>query len=141
MTEDGDYGFVRYFRPRENFDNAEYYENTVKISLAGKAATEIVFGETDMGANSDLHNAFDKAKLMVDNHCMYGFHNWIEDNHAEYVSENRNHAITMVMERNYIEVKKLLVEHRELLDRLAEALLQNVTLVYSDVQEICSTNI
>ncbi|WP_035769939.1 AAA family ATPase [Butyrivibrio sp. NC2002] len=140
-TEEGDYGLVRYFRPRENYDNAEYYENTIKISLAGKAATEIIFGETDMGANTDLHNAFDKAKYMVDNQCMYGFQNWIEDNHAEYVAENRNHAISMVMERNYIEVKKLLVEHRELLDGLAEALLQNVTLVYSDVQKICSSNI
>ena len=89
-----------------------------------------------MGANGDLHNAFSRARCLVDNECMFGFQNWIEDDHDAYAAENRNRAITMVMERNYLEVKKLLVEHRSLLERMAKELLEKNTLVLTDIQRI-----
>ena len=136
-TNDGDYGFVRYSRSEENCDtSAEFNETMIKASLAGKATTEIVFGEVDMGANADLHNAFKRAKHLVDNHCMFGFQNWIEDDNTAVAAENRNRAMAMVLEKNYLEVKKLLVEHRELLDRMASELMEKTTLVYSDIQAI-----
>ena len=135
----GDYGFVRYSRSEENCNtSAEYNEAIIKASLAGKAATELVFGEVDMGANADLHNAFKRAKHLVDNHCMYGFQNWIEDIHDDVSAENRNRTVAMLLEKNYLEVKKLLVEHRDLLDRLAAELIDKTTLVYSDVRRIVS---
>ncbi len=141
-TNDGDYGFVRYYR-LEDKDNssAEYNEAIIKASLSGKAATELVFGEVDMGTNADLHNAFHRAKCLVDNKCMFGFQNWIEDDHDAYAAENRNRAVAMVLERNYLEVKKLLVEHRELLDKMASELLIKTTLVRMDVQRIMNENI
>ncbi len=136
-NSDGKYGFVRYSRKEEMMDtSAEYVENMIKISLAGKAATELVFGETDMGANNDLHNAFEKARELVDNFCMYGFHNWIEDDNTAFVSENRNRTMSNVIERNYLEVKKLLARNKELLDKFANELIQKTTLTYSDVQQI-----
>lgn len=141
-TNDGDYGFVRYYRSEEKDNSsAEYNETIIKASLSGKAATELVFGEVDMGANADLHNAFHRAKCLVDNECMFGFQNWIEDKHDAYAAENRNRAVTMVLERNYLEVKKLLVEHRDILDRMASELLEKVTLVRMDVQRIMNENI
>ena len=89
-TNGGQYGFVRYFRSDEKEDcSAEYNEIMIKVSLAGRAATEMVFGETDMGANSDLHNAFDNARYLVDNQCMYGFQNWIEDRFDAFAAEKR----------------------------------------------------
>ncbi len=138
-TEGGDYGFVRYQRSEElDGLSAKYYEDRIKISLAGKAATELVFGETDLGANNDIHNAFDRARCLVDNYCMYGFQNWIEDRNTEVSAGNRNRAMAMVVERNYLEVKRLLVEHRELLDKMASELMKKTTLIYSDIQSICS---
>lgn len=140
-TNDDSYGFVRYYRPEEKKNcSAEYNEAMIKASLAGKATTELVFGETDMGANADLHNAFRKAMCLVDNECMFGFHNWIEDRSDAYVAENRNRAAAMVLERNYLEVKKLLAKHRPLLDRLASELLEKTTLVRIDIQRIMSEN-
>ena len=136
-TNDGDYGFVRYSRSEEDCDtSAEFNEAVIKVSLAGKATTEVVFGEVDMGANADLHNAFRRAKRLVDNHCMFGFQNWIEDDNTAFVAENRNRAMAMVLEKNYLEVKKLLIEHRDLLDRMASELMEKTTLVYSDIQTI-----
>ncbi len=138
-TEDGKYGFVRYLRNEEKEDcSSEYNENIIKTSLAGKAATELVFGEADMGVNGDLHNAFDRARKLVDNKCMYGFNNWIQDNDSSFAAENRNRAMAMVLEKNYLEVKKILAVNRELLDGIADALIENTTLTYSDVQRICS---
>lgn len=140
-NEDGKYGFVRYLRNEEQEDLCSgYNENIIKMSLAGKAATELVFGEADMGANSDIHNAFDKAERLVDYRCMYGFDSWIQDNNTSFASENRNRAMAMMLEKNYLEVKKLLVENRQLLDRIAEALVTKMTLTYSDVQKICNKN-
>ena len=46
-------------------------------------------------------------------------------------------AMAMVMERNYLEVKRLLAANRELLDRMAAELLRKTTLLYADVQRIC----
>ena len=140
-TNDGKYGLVRYYRSDEKDNSsAEYNEAIIKASLSGKAATELIFGEADMGANSDLHNAFSRANYLVDNVCMFGFQNWIEDKHDAYAAENRNRAVTMVMEKNYLEVKKLLVEHRELLDAMASELLKKTTLVRTDIQRIMNGN-
>lgn len=45
-TDDGDYGFVRYYRSEEKNDHSsEYNEAIIKASLAGKAATELVLGK------------------------------------------------------------------------------------------------
>lgn len=136
-ADNEDYGFVRYCRSDEK-DNtsSEYNEMIIKVSLAGKATTELVYGETDMGVNADMHNAFRRARILVDNECMYGFHNWIEDKHDAFVAENRNRTVSVVLERNYLEVKKLLVEHRDLLDKMASELMEKTTLVYSDIQTI-----
>lgn len=140
-TNGGQYGFVRYFRSDEKEDcSAEYNEIKIKVSLAGRAATEMVFGETDMGANSDLHNAFDNARNLVDNQCMYGFQNWIEDRSDVYAAENRNRAMAMLLEKNYLEVKKLLAEHRVLLDKMAAEALSKTTLVLTDIQKIMNEN-
>lgn len=136
-TYNGDYGFVRYTHNDEKADTyAEYNEAIIKASLGGRAATELVFGETDMGANVDLHNAFRRTKHMVDNQCMYGFQNWIEDTHDDFEAENRNRTIAVIMEKNYLEAKKLLAANRELLDRMAEELMQKTTLIYSDIHRI-----
>jgi len=136
-TTGGDYGIVRYCRCDEMRDtSAEYNEYIIKASLAGKAATEMVFGETDMGANSDLHNAFRRAKKLVDNQCMFGFQNWIEDMHDAFAAENRNRAVSMVLEKNYLEVKKILADNRELLDAIVGELMEKTTLVISDIRRI-----
>ena len=140
-TNGGQYGFVSYFRSDEKEDcSAAYNEMMIKVSLAGRAATEMVFGETDMGANSDLHHAFDAAKFLVDNQCMYGFQNWIEDRNNVFEGENRNRAMALLLEKNYLEVKKLLAEHRVLLDKMAIEALIKTTLVLTDIQKIMNEN-
>lgn len=129
-------GFVRYSRKSKEEKTFEDVVNTLKTSLAGKAATEIVFGEPDIGANSDTHIAFDIAERLVDNYTAYGFHNWIQDGYADFSAQNRNQAMSIIMEENYMEVKKLLIKNREKLDVIAGELINRMTLVHSDIDKI-----
>ena len=135
-TNSSTLGFVRYCRKENEEMDFEYFENMLKTSLAGKAATEIVYGEPDIGANRDLHNAYDSAEKIADNFCSYGFQNWIQDKDTAFSAENRNRTMAMIMERNYMEVKRLLARNRDLLDRIAEELLEKTTLVHADVERI-----
>ena len=48
-------------------------ENRVISLLGGKAATEIIYGEVDVGANSDIHRVVNIVERFVDNYCSYGF--------------------------------------------------------------------
>ena len=140
-NSEGDYGFVRYYRSDEKSESAEYEEIKIKASLSGKAAIELVFGEAAVGVVGDLQNAFEKAKRLVDNQCVYGFQNWIEDKYTTYVDENRNRTMAMLLEKNYLEAKKLLASHRDLLDKMAAELLEKTTLVRADVQRIMNESI
>lgn len=135
-TNSSTLGFVRYCRKEDEEIVFEYLENMLKTSLAGKAATEIVYGEPDIGANRDLHNAFDCAEKIADDFCSFGFQNWIQDNDTAVSAENRNRAMAMIMERNYMEVKRILARNRDLLDRIAEELFEKTTLVHADVERI-----
>lgn len=135
-TRPNNLGFVRYYRRPKSEYTFDYIEKLIQISLAGKAATEIVFGASDMGANNDLHMAFDYAEKIVDSTCSFGFNSWIQDKDSDFAAENRNREMVAVMERNYTAVRKLLIENRYLLDTFAEALLKQTTLIYSDVQKL-----
>ena len=81
---------------------------------------------------------YEPVENLVYLYKIHGSVNWIEDDNSAVAAENRNRAMAMVLEKNYLEVKKLLVEHRDLLDRLAAELMEKTTLVYSDVQRIIS---
>ncbi len=132
-------GFVRYSRKNQEEITFDYHVNMLKTSLAGKAATEIVFGESDTGANSDLHHAFDMAEDVVDNYCSYGFHNWIQDRDSDGASENRNRAMAIIMETYYMDVKKLLIQNRQKLDLIAAELMKKTTLIHEDIRNIMRT--
>ncbi len=100
QADDEKVGFVRYYRRKPKEWTCEYMENMIKTSLAGRAVTELVYGEMDDGAGSDLHNAFKRAGALTDNLCAYGFQNWIEDQDVDFVAENRNRTMAMILERN-----------------------------------------
>ncbi len=132
-------GFVSYKRDDDYFESMSYMENRVRACLAGKAATEIVYGQIDVGANSDLHRAFDIVKRFVDSYCGYGFGQWegIPDREESQMVANRKALLVQTeMERYYQQTKRILIENRELLDRLTDALADKKVILYQDIQNI-----
>lgn len=111
-------------------------EHRVISVLAGKAATEIVFGETDTGANNDLHRAFDIVERFSDHYCSYGFDCWTDRETSLSRQEKKESRITADMENYYATAKKILIENRAFLDRLAKRLQKKDTLISSEIKEI-----
>ena len=112
-------------------------KNRVKSVLGGKAATEMVFGVVDTGANSDIRRAFDIAERLVDNYCAYGFDSWEKSMNASLaVVERKEMRIYAELEQAYNAVKKMLAENRGYLDAIAGALMKKEILTSSDIAGI-----
>lgn len=129
-------GLTCYHEPDDYWVSKKHMENRVIAILAGKAATEIVFGETDTGANSDLYRAFNIVKRFSDDYCAYGFGYWTEQENSSSLLARKEDRIIADMENYYATAKKLLVENRTFLDGIAKRLQEKDTLVYSEIREI-----
>ena len=130
-------GVTAYYQDDDfYFSSIDLMKNRVKSLLAGKATTELVYGEVDVGANSDIYRVMSIVERFVDNYCGYGF-----DKFARYGSSNelysrRDDWIAMEVEKYYQEVKKMLIDNREFLDKVAEQLVEKETLTCKDIKEI-----
>lgn len=129
-------GFTSYHNPDDYWISKTHMENRVIAVLAGKAATEIVYGDVDTGANNDLHRAFDLVQRFADNYCSYGFGYWEEWDSSPTRLSRREDRITADMEAYYARARKILLENRDFLERLAERLREKDTVVSSEIQEI-----
>ena len=133
-------GFTNYYQPEEYWIKKQYMENRVVVVLGGKAATETVFGETDVGANSDLHRAFDIVERFVDDYCSNGFDRWIQNhNPSQGLLERQSSQISFEMENFYKKAKKILIDNREFLDKLAQALMNKDVLTSVEIEAIKAT--
>ena len=134
----GTQGFAYIDNNDNYFEDKQFMENRVIYLLAGKAATEIVYGVTDVGANSDIHRAFDIVERFVDDYCAYGFNNWEGNtfNEPNSLEERRMTLMTHEMERYYQQAKKLIIENRDYLDAVAMELYDKKVLLAKDIQRL-----
>lgn len=129
-------GITSYYRPDGYWYNKKPMENRVLSLLAGKAATEIKFGETDVGAKSDISRAMDIATRFIDDYCSYGFDSWEERESSDGLLRRKETQVRTEITRYYQQARKILVDNREFLDKLAVALVERKTLVGKDIQAI-----
>ena len=134
----GTRGFAGFNNNEDYFSDKDFMENRIMSLLAGKAATEIVYGVTDTGANSDLHRAFDIVERFVDDYCTYGFHTWEGNCQSEPngLENRRMDIISYEMERYYQKTKKILIENRKFLDSLTKELVDKQVLLTNDIQRL-----
>lgn len=129
-------GFTAYHNSDDYWASKIYMENRVIALLAGKAASEIVFGEPDTGVNSDLHRAFDIVQRFADNYCEYGFGYWEDRDSSPARLALRETRITADMEMYYAKARKILIDNRAFLDNLAKRLMEKDTIVASEIAKI-----
>lgn len=133
-------GFTNYYQPEEYWIKKQYMENRVVVLLGGKASTEVVFGETDIGSNNDLHRAFDICERFVDDYCSNGFDRWIQNSTpSNSLLERQGAQISFEMEKFYHKAKKILIDNREFLDKLAHALMEKDILTSIEIEQIKAT--
>lgn len=122
-----------------------YYLADIAIDLAGREAEKLYTNVISSGASVDLKNANKAAYRMV---CELGMSS--EDENVTYVDEVGHHMMSeRIRDRIDDERKKIINKateiareilntHRELLDKLAKALLEKGILDENDLENICS---
>ena len=129
-------GITSIHKPAGYRKSKELQEHRITGVLAGKAATEIVSGTVDMGANSDIHRAFDMIEKFVDNVCAYGFDSFDRHGASSIPRENRDRMLVREMDKFYQIAKKTIIENRAFLDAIVEKLLEKQTLTGRDIARI-----
>jgi cell division protease FtsH len=133
----------------------EELKDRIAVLMGGRAAEEIVFGDTSTGAGNDLERATEMARRMVAEMGMseqlgpvnFGrrqslFLQTPEDGHADY-SEATARLIDSELQRLLVEgyerALSILREDRELLDRLAALLLEKEVVDRNELRELMGT--
>jgi cell division protease FtsH len=147
---------VTYQRPEDDRHNysEEYLRARITGAMGGRAAEELVYGGRTTGAENDIQQATDIARQMVTrwgmseklgpvtlapredpflgrSDPMAGFGS--SKAYSEDTAEVIDAEVERILQECYADGLSLLREHRDALDRLAQALLEHETL---DEQEI-----
>ncbi len=134
---DGDTGGVTSLRRnRDYWQRVCYQENRILARLGGKAASELVFGEVDAGFSCDMKNAINVLERFRDDYAAYGFDKRITHESPSGIIEDADRAVAEQLEEYYKKAKRILAEHRSFLDKLSKELMDNETLLSSDIKRI-----
>ena len=113
----------------------------IKVSLGGRIAEEIIFDDITTGASSDIKKATQTARRMVTRYGMsdhIGVINYDDDgdevfigrdlahakSHSEYINGEIDKEVKSIIDECYKDAKKIILEHRDVLDACAELLLE-----------------
>ena len=113
----------------------------IKVSLGGRIAEEIIFDDITTGASSDIKKATQTARRMVTRYGMsdnIGVINYDDDgdevfigrdlahakSHSEYITGEIDKEVKAIIDECYKDAKKIILEHRDVLDACAELLLE-----------------
>jgi cell division protease FtsH len=119
--------------------------DTMAMTLGGRAAEEIVFGEITTGASNDLEKVTETAKQMVMRYGMseklgprvfghdrsqpfLGREFSAEPDYSDEIAREIDDEIRRVVEEAHQTAKDILSEHREQMDRISKILLERETI-------------
>lgn len=123
----------------------ELLENVV-FMLGGRAAEVIALGEISTGARNDLERATKTVRRMITEYGMsdelgymtfgHGHEEQVflgrdisrDKNYSEEIAAAIDREIKRMMDEAFERAKQIIVEHRELLDKIANALLEKETI-------------
>jgi cell division protease FtsH len=140
-------GYAQYLPKEQYLYTTEQLLDSIKMTLGGRAAEEIVFGKISTGAQNDLERITKLAYAMVTMYGMntnvgnvsfndpqgeYGFGKPYSDKTAEMIDIEVRSLISKV----YDETKALLTQHREGLEKIAQALLQKEIIFQTDLEDL-----
>jgi cell division protease FtsH len=151
----GPYLGAAFHLPKEDkyhFHKKQGLEQLI-VTMGGRVAEEIIFGDVTSGASGDIRQATSLARKMV---CEWGMSDELGmveygENQGEVflardISRPRNYSestaqkidaeIKRVIDRAYGDAKRLLVEKRDKLELIAQALLEYETLEASHIDDL-----
>ena len=133
------FGKTCYYLPAVESCHMSVKRDCVIKTLAGRAITEMKFGELDTGCCRDLENAYRTVMSMVVDRCSLGFANGLAegwDSPSEALKAQREKVVAQEMERYYTQAKELLAANMPFVDAVAQALMEKETLTQADIRTI-----
>jgi cell division protease FtsH len=129
------------------------FEDRLTVSLAGRAAEEIIFGEVTTGAQNDLEQSTGLARKMVTEYGMsdklgprtFGKREELvflgreiheQRNYSEKVAEEIDDEVKTFIQRAYDTAKKILSENKERLKLVAERLIAKETIEETEFETL-----
>ncbi|MEP4078916.1 ATP-dependent zinc metalloprotease FtsH [Haloferula sp.] len=123
------------------------------VTMGGRVAEEIIFGDVTSGASGDINQATSLARKMV---CEWGMSDELgmveygdpqgevflardisrQRNYSESTAQKIDAEIKRVIDRAYADAKRLLLEQRDKLELIAQALLEYETLDASHINDL-----
>ncbi len=124
-------------------------EDSIAVSLGGRVAELLIFGDMDTGAASDLDHATDMARAMV---CEFGMserlgplrlgrrhgnpflgRDIMEDrDYSEEVAQTIDEEVRAIIEHGFQRAKQILTANREVMDRIVAVLMDKETIERED---------
>jgi cell division protease FtsH len=147
----GALGYVMQVPEEEKFLNSKKELHAMLVGyLAGRAAEEIVFDSITTGAANDIEQATKIARAMVTQYGMSDKFGLIglatkEDqylsgrtvmNCAEATSSQIDDEVMRMLKEAYEEAKSLLMENRDVMDKIAEFLIERETITGKEFMKI-----
>jgi cell division protease FtsH len=125
----------RYLKSREEL--IDY----MKVLLAGRVSEQITFGKVTTGASDDLSRVTAIARSMVYEYAMgttiRSHQVPAEDlNISENLRQTRDEEVSAISEEAYRGAHALITDHRDLLDEIAERLLDNEVIERDEIRAI-----
>ena len=140
----------------EMFNTKGKMKHEIMVSLGGRIAESIVFDDITTGASSDIKKATSTAKKMI---TRYGMSDEVgvicyDDDEEVFIGRDFGHTrsysenvaakidseIKAIIDECYKEAEKIIIEHRDVLDRVAELLIEKEKIGREEF-EVCFGNI
>lgn len=147
----GALGYVMHTPEEEKFLNTKAELDAMLVGmLGGRAAEEIVFDTVTTGASNDIEQATRLARSMVTQYGMsekFGLiglesiQNRYLDGRAvmncgEATAAEIDQEVMKILKESYAEAKRLLSEHRDTMDQIAEFLIEKETITGKEFMKI-----
>lgn len=140
----GSLGFAQYLPDELTLYTTEQLQDMITVSLGGRVAEEIFFKKITTGASDDLKKCTQIASAMITEYGMssllgtlnYSIDQMGEKSYSESTNRLIDEEVSRIINRSYVDCKKILEDKKEFIEKLAERLLQNEVLNLPDIVEI-----
>lgn len=137
-----------WYLPQEAYiTRTSKFLDEICVTMGGRAAEKIIFNEISTGALSDLENVTKKAKAMV---MIYGLNEKVGNityydpagesgfvkPYSESTAELIDNEIKNIVETQYDRAVELLTSKRDVLEKLAQRLMEREVIFKDDLEEI-----
>jgi cell division protease FtsH len=141
-------GYAQYLPKEQYLYNTDQLQDSICMTLGGRVAEEIIFGRISTGAQNDLERVTQVAYAMVSKYGMnqkvgnVSYRDIGDDEvtfvkpYSEELAKTIDEEARKIINDAYQRTKDLLIQHREALEKVAEALLANEVIFMEDMERM-----